>query len=177
MSVERELPGVRIVNFLPDELSATVGPIVDANLDLLPNWIVELNILWDDEGGVAKMRPHIDYRRAKMTIGPQWIDASAPFRRRTIMHEFMHCQLGPLHILATRLVEMAGKDNVALTEELHEQLRIALEQTTVDVTALVERLVDHIDRQSPVATTSASLESERSRVGPTISHRSNGAAP
>lgn len=153
---ERTLASIIVANFLPDEISPSVMGYVDSHLDLLPGWVVELDVLWDDEfDAIAKMRPHVDYRRGKLTIGPSWVNASEKMRRRTIIHEFVHVQLGPLHILACRLLDIAGKNNDALDTELREQLRTALEQTTVDTTSLVERLLDHIER-TPEAATPAS---------------------
>lgn len=173
--MERTMPNMIIADFLPDEISATVMPLVDSHTDVLPGWVVELDILWDEtHETVAKMRPHIDYRRAKLTIGPTWVNATHEMRRRTIIHEFMHVQLGPLHQMGVRLLDIAGAGNEALGTELREAFRIALEQTTVDTTSLVERLLDYCDKaKARGAATPALLSAAR---GPAISH-SNGATP
>lgn len=169
----RYLPAITLTidDGMPDEMRAGVEAHIMSNLDLLPAWTIALHTDYDRNVMMAEIRPRPDYRRGALTIGGGWLEASESYRRRTIMHEFMHMHLAPLHHLAAELVDIAGKGNDALDSRLREDLRRALEQTTSDVEDLVHRLVQRGDGQpqeGPVMTSASPLERGSPRgPGPT----------
>lgn len=185
----RSMPTVTVyyLDTVPDELEAGIRQHVDAELDLLPSWVaeVDVNFTTDSEDvPCAQMRPHPDYRRAKLTIGPDWVNCSTRYRTVVIRHEFMHVQLAPLHAFAVRLLDLAGRGNDALDSELRAGFRTALEQTTVDLEALATRLIARGDDDEPlplseVAAPAPPLMRGTPRApGPAISRTTNdGAEP
>jgi hypothetical protein len=156
----RIMPSVLVTFDVPDEVRESVEAHVMSNLDVLPNWIVQLHVIFDKEISIAEIRPLSEYRRALLSFGPGWLEATVSYRRRTIVHEFMHVQLAPLHRYAARVIDIAGKGNDALDLELREQLRIALEQTTSDLEALTVRLLDRGDGTDQEAAATSTLPQE-----------------
>lgn len=123
-----------------------VEPYIDEFRHAIPTWCHDVWIQYKPQDGAASTCVREEYRSANITIEAGWIEQSMRKRRRDILHEIVHISLDALHNQAIDLRNMAVEHAPSAKDYLHEQLRHALERTTVDLTESIANLLDsHID--------------------------------
>ncbi len=124
---------------IPAELLPVVRPYVEAHVHRLPRWVHIAVISWDDNGkGAMSSRVDYEYRKGMIWFHNGWLLQPEEDRHVAVAHEFAHFALDCLHQYALRIITLTGVDE-RTEKHLREELRLALEQTTVDVTEVLMR--------------------------------------
>jgi hypothetical protein len=81
---------------LPKEIRAAVEPTIRAFP--LPAWLEVLTVCYDslNSADYARIVTEPQYRRAKMTLGAQFMDEPDTGREDTVRHELSHIFLAPI---------------------------------------------------------------------------------
>lgn len=134
------MPDVWWSTEVPDEVRATVEPILDRWLHLLPTWVHELAVKYDpsnDNNALMGSEPH--YRRAHLTVTGWFFRADADERDATIVHEFCHVPLHPLTDWTRDLIERLAGDDERLAGWLRSEWQERVEAATCDMERAVRR--------------------------------------
>lgn len=117
----------------PEELRRIVEPYLARELPILPPWVLELRLDFDDDGRGAGLRATVnrEYRCGGVTFCGGWFSGTERYRRSSIRREFVHFALHGLKCVASDLI--ARQSDEGFREYLTEQLREATEMATVDV--------------------------------------------
>lgn len=156
--IERKLPRVTVsyAEDFPHELLEGVRHHVEGNLDILPSWLVLLHVTYDadlPENITAQMQTRVDYRRAYLQIGGRWPGEEEKYRRQVIIHEFLHIQVAPLHLVLSKALDFIEPKSKEVHDLMNDDRQIAHEQTVVDLTELVERLLARGDEADAATAT------------------------
>jgi hypothetical protein len=130
---------------VPDEVRASVEPLLVPRLRILPPWCRVLNVHWQaddepDERGdnvSAAMTSRVAYREAVLEINATWLGLNETDRALTIAHELAHCLVAPIDDVFDRTIAHLRKVNRALHGELTEAYRVALEGVVCDLGAVL----------------------------------------
>ena len=124
---------------VPDEIQATVGPLIKAYWHLLPGWLNEVIIEYtgdEDNNVVATTSGLYDYRFGRIEFTHTWLELSADARREIIVHEIIHLLLVPSQDqvqVYRNFVEKNMEMNAALVAMFEEQLNRGVEASTEDI--------------------------------------------
>lgn len=131
------------LRYFPDELRPSALVLVQGIKDLLPPWATEIDVKYTaiEDGGIAQIGMQVEYRRLCLTIDPALFRTDDAERARIIDHEIAHAFIAPLSEFSRdTLTRLLAEHDAPLREALMEQLRVAVEAATQDVSALITRL-------------------------------------
>lgn len=129
------------IRFTPgtsDEVRAAIEPHLLKWAFLIPSWCHEVNVTWRDDhtNGALNIVVHYEYRRADLTICPNFM--SIPLRReRCVVHELLHIITQPIVNTANDIRDVLEKDSPRLAEWATEMIRHSDESVTCDLTAIL----------------------------------------
>ena len=128
------------------ELKQKVSDALTPYLDLIPSWVLELQIINADEAlpdnTVSCVVSEKTYRRAMITIGFDFYAQTAQDRSECILHELVHVLLAPvLDWTAERVLGLLREDNpdlhAALQAELTERCEGVVEELSFRIQSLL----------------------------------------
>jgi hypothetical protein len=134
------------INFTPgtsDEVRAAIEPHLLKWEFLIPAWCHEVNVTWkdDDLNGALNIVVHYEYRRADVTICPNFM--SIPHRReRNVVHELLHIVTHPIVNTARDIRDRIDKTNPSLADWANEMIRHSDESVACDLTAVLMGRLD-----------------------------------
>lgn len=115
---------IRYTPGLPDEVRSAVAPHLERWAFLIPSWCHELNVIYE-------------YRRADLTVLPNFISCLPDRRARDVVHELLHIIIEPMQRVAKDLRERLVAECPPLGAWSSEAIRFADESVTVDLTEMV----------------------------------------
>lgn len=134
---------------MPVEVRQAIEPVLMRFLYLLPGWVYELRIGWDEEN-TSILRSNIvpEYRGGLLSVCPGFLRRTPEQRADDVVHEIVHYSLEPLRHVACDLVDELEKVKPGFKDWGTEAIRKAVEGATCDVTALVFRAAEQGRRES-----------------------------
>lgn len=136
---------VKVTWALPDGMRRTVQPHLRPLLVRLPEWCRGLYICFDGEPdepqgdgrqAIARMVVEVEYRRAKLVLGPPWLDQTEEERVVTLRHEMMHVVVQPMVDVFHRAIAHLEEKDPRLHALLVETHRHAWEGVVCDLAEL-----------------------------------------
>lgn len=126
-------------NECPVEVRAAMAPYVDRYTSLLPGWLQELRLGFDDDdpNGIMYTRCDPEYRWARIMACGAWLKEDDQDRDETFLHEIIHIPVQPMVAVAEDLIAVLKETHAPMESWAREQLRRALESTVQDMTAMV----------------------------------------
>ena len=134
---------------VPKEIKAEVSKLLAKYRFMIPAWLNSLSVHYylnqddPDENliatSVALMKVEWEYRQARLTIMPKWMECKDHFKDLTIAHELTHILLGPMDAWAKSLIDNAVKDE-GMQAFLVEDWRKLNEGATEDVSNIIAKL-------------------------------------
>jgi hypothetical protein len=122
---------------LATEIRGAIEPLLLKHAEKIPRWCGRVSVYWNESATfAAATTTFYDYRRAELTIGPNFISLHQR-RELNIVHELMHLYTEPLANAAKDARDALKKTNEAAAEIVTEAIRHAGEQTVVDLTDLL----------------------------------------
>jgi hypothetical protein len=102
---------------------------------LVPSWCQHLYVgLWDSKGDSAIATcVDYEYRRITLDFYSCWLTQSDYMKRDNIIHECIHFNVNHLFNEARSAVKILGGDDEKLKDYAYEQLRMAVESVTQDL--------------------------------------------
>lgn len=131
---------IRITPGLPVEVFDAINPHLQRWALLVPSWCREVNILWDDadDNGALCIKVHYEYRRADLTVLPNFLSMSEPGRREVaVIHELLHIVTEPMINTARDLRDTLVKAHPEMETWADEMIRHSNESVTCDLTEMV----------------------------------------
>ncbi len=130
---------------MPAEVRTAFEPMLTEYASLLPAWLLFLRVEFDasdgNEGAAAQINVRMEYCRATLTIGAQWMACDEAYRRKAVIHELLHITLDPMMNLVADFRDLACKAHPDLKDFLIEQARMANERVTTDLTWVAEQVL------------------------------------
>lgn len=147
-AVNPRMPRVHWAESVPREVRQTFAPYVDRYLALLPAWLYDLSVDWDDgdTDSTASMTSKVEYRRGTVTVSPAWLSEDAARREQVARHEFSHFVLEPVDAFVRTLLDQL-KDDEALQAWVKESWRQTLEGAVTDLTDVLGRWCDDASQE------------------------------
>lgn len=108
---------------VPGEIWESLDELLDQYRWLIPTWCHDLYVRYEPEcPNVAETSIMYRYRKATIVLGNRWIHEDADYRERTLVHELIHIQLGPMVEWTKLLIDrLAGDDAGRIIEEFNER--------------------------------------------------------
>jgi len=127
---------------VPREIKGAALPIVERWAWLVPQWCLWLHVgnttVLPENGGYALSTTREEYRFARITLTPGWLEEAEREREFGIVHELLHIPIAPMHqLMGTAMEKSENEPYKALVEE---QWRKAMEGAVQD---LAHALVNH----------------------------------
>ena len=126
---------------MPQELQDAVRPYVERWLWVAPTWCHTVfvgNIIDVPRGQCGENTTLVQYREARVSVAPGWLEQPPKRREAMILHELLHIPLAPAGELLIHASESTSND--AWRELLENQWRKAIEGAVQDLT---HALMDH----------------------------------
>lgn len=123
---------IRFDGEVPDEVQAAIAPLIDKWLWLLPTWVHLLYVQFTEHEASLSTSCDEEYRKVRLYIHAGWLVASPEIRDSNVCHEFIHVLTDPLFQFGGQVCDVLEKDS-ALHKWAREQLRLAVERSTVDL--------------------------------------------
>lgn len=125
---------------VPDEVRASVEPLLADGLRLVPRWVADLAVEWVSDGEeLASMSTQVEYRRATLTIHPNFLAQALPERQQVLRHEMLHLVTQPIVDVLADLID-ACKVDKKMEAWAIEQSRRAKEGLVCDLEILLRTL-------------------------------------
>lgn len=134
-------PMINITPGVPDEVQQALIPHLNKWLFLVPSWCHELCVCWGgyDTDAALSITVHCEYRRADLFVHPDFL-SNHERREAQVIHELMHITTEPMAKTIRDLRVLALEKNHDLRPLIDEQIRMAIESVTCDLTALVHAI-------------------------------------
>lgn len=136
--LDRDEFQVSYAKTIPEPWKEVLKQEVSKALHVMPRWLTRLNVSIgkEEDSLAAQIQPDFKYRQASLTIQPAFFDLDADDRHQTMVHEFVHCLVAPLHQWACDILEETKTDDEHNAWLAY--MKSGLEGTTEDVaTALI----------------------------------------
>lgn len=123
----------------PAEVRASMEPHIERYRDLLPGWLAELRLGFDDndQAGIAYTRCNPEYRWARIMTCGTWLKENNADRDEVLLHEMVHIPLQPLVVVFEDLLATLDDTPAPIKAWARDQLRRALEGACTDVTEML----------------------------------------
>lgn len=131
---------------VPAEVRAAAEPMLGRWLWVLPPWLYELTVNWDEPqkgeapGSAAVTEATEEYRFGAVSLRPEWLMETPAQRERHLLHELVHmlfARTDAAHLRCLHYVRRTSRKVVH--EELEESARLALEGAVSDLTEVLMR--------------------------------------
>jgi len=120
---------------VPTEVRAAVEPLLRKWEWLIPTWVHQLTVFWNDKDSARICNlAEPEYRRAWIALLNGWLTNDPETRERDVVHELIHFSLEPIASFAETLIERTIPDeDSAFRKWADEELRRVVEGCTVDL--------------------------------------------
>lgn len=133
----------------PETFKLPLEVLLKETIWLLPLWVQRLRVGWNgEEGIIATMETHKDYRYCRLTIHPEFTTYPAEYQRQTLYHEIFHAYNTPAVDYAAEIIKMLCEklENPELEEVCTKELSRKMEASTEDfsyrIAAKIGEMVD-----------------------------------
>ncbi len=127
---------------IPPNIRPAIETALHPALAAAPSWCGELSVFYQtagENGGMAEMFMHPEYRRASLYVYAPWLALTVPERAEVVQHEVVHLAVQPMKNAMDDLLEAFPDAPPPLQQWARKQFRRAMEGAVCDLTAAVCR--------------------------------------
>lgn len=131
---------VRFDDEVPPEIHASIQPIIERTLWLLPTWLQMIFVRYTtptEDAASMSITVNEEYRSGTLHIHPNWLMGSEQERISNVRHEFIHFPIDVLATACKQAIDLHPNEDVK--KIARENLRIAVEKAVVDLEQAIAR--------------------------------------
>ena len=135
MPCAKAMPEFRPDRTIPAEVRDIALPLCEQHAEIVPPWcgLVTIGFDPDDAEARACVITDVEYRRAKLWIGPLFLNLTPAERSDVVRHELQHIVTEPFVDLVRSIIAELKPHDKALARVFSEELRRVREATVVDL--------------------------------------------